>query len=82
MQSISDRDDDVNLTCLGHIVHANGDATVDFLDEATGRVITETIVGYMWPMSYRPEAGGPAEAAVRELPDPRVTDLDGDDLPW
>jgi hypothetical protein len=61
---------------------ANGDAVLTQEDPETGAISTETIAGYMWPLDDHPEAGCPAEATLRELPDPRVTDLDGDDLPW
>jgi hypothetical protein len=82
MQSIIEIDDAVNssFSLLGCTIQDNGDATVDLFDETSGAVITETIRGYMWPVDDR--QGGPAQGALRELPDALFTSLDGDDLPW
>jgi hypothetical protein len=52
----SDHDASDSRAYLHHTVLDNGDALVDFVDESTGEVITETIRGYMPPVRRKDDA--------------------------
>jgi hypothetical protein len=52
----TNHDDSDSRAYLHHTVLDNGDALVDFVDESTGEVITETIAGYMPPVPARAPA--------------------------
>jgi hypothetical protein len=56
----------------------SGDAVLTHEDPETGEISTETVAGYLWPVGAHPKAGCPAEATLRELPNPATTDPDDD----